>query len=118
ALSPGSVNPPASVAARPAAAAGNAGFLYFATDDDSLYRSDGSSWSKVSTGSTVTSADITDGTITGTDVGTDTLMAGNIAAGAVGTSEIADGSIAGADVATDTVTATNIAAGAVTTSET
>jgi len=48
----GSVHQAGTLASRPAAAAGNNGFLYFATDDNggSLYRSDGSSWMKVSAG--------------------------------------------------------------------
>lgn len=50
ALSYTAINPSGTLAARPAAAAGNAGLLYFATDDNggTMYRSTGSAWSKVS----------------------------------------------------------------------
>jgi len=50
----GSINMSGTLAARPAAAAGNAGALYFATDDDggTVYRSDGSSWTQIAPGNT------------------------------------------------------------------
>lgn len=50
ALSFAAINPSGTLAARPSAAAANVGLLYFATDDNggTLYRSDGSAWSKVS----------------------------------------------------------------------
>lgn len=50
ALSFAAVNPSGLLTARPAASAANAGLLYFATDDNggTLYRSDGSAWTKVS----------------------------------------------------------------------
>src|SRR5204862_4965950 len=75
----GSVHAAGTLAARPVAAAGNAGYLYFATDVNggTLYRSDGTTWSKVAAGNSVTSADLRDGTITGADVATDTLPAPN-----------------------------------------
>ena len=65
----------------------------------------------------VTSAYITDSTITTTDIAVDTITAADIAAGAVGTSEIADGAVTSADIAADTITAADIATGAVTTTE-
>jgi len=61
----------------PGGAAGNAGYLYYATDDDTLWRSDGATWVKVSTGGTVVSSEITDGTIASADIGTDVITAGN-----------------------------------------
>lgn len=60
------------IGARPAAAAGNNGYLYFATDQDggTLYRSNGSSWVQLSRGlsALITSSDITDGTIVNADI--------------------------------------------------
>ena len=65
----------------------------------------------------VTSAYITDSTITTNDIAADTITAADIAAGAVGTSEIADSTITTNDIAADTITAADIATGAVTTTE-
>jgi hypothetical protein len=50
ALAFGAINLSGTLVARPAAAAANAGLLYFATDDNggTMYRSDGSAWTKVS----------------------------------------------------------------------
>ncbi|MEK6328830.1 MAG: hypothetical protein AABM66_15100, partial [Actinomycetota bacterium] len=50
----GSAHQEGTLAARPAAAASNNGFLYFATDDNggTLYRSNGSSWTKVAASAT------------------------------------------------------------------
>lgn len=50
ALSYSSINLTGTLASQPAAAAQNAGLLYFATDDNggTMYRSDGSTWTKVS----------------------------------------------------------------------
>src|SRR3989440_10556421 len=74
------------LASRPAAAAGNAGFLYYATDTDDLWRSDGATWVKVSTGGTVTSAEITDGTIAAADIAAGAESATPPAGGTVYTS--------------------------------
>src|SRR5436190_5808242 len=77
----GSVHQAGLLAARPAAAASNAGFLYYATDDNSLWRSDGTTWTKVSSSSSsVTSAEIVDGSIYSAGLATDKITAVNFAA--------------------------------------
>jgi len=69
------------------------------------------------TDSTITTNDIAADTITAADIAADTITAADIAAGAVGTSEIADSTITTNDIAADTITAADIATGAVTTTE-
>jgi hypothetical protein len=112
-----SVHQAGTFASRPAAA-GNAGYLYYATDTDDLWRSDGSAWTKVGTGGTVTSSEITDLTITGADIANDTITATQINANAITSSELAanavtlgkinTGAADSAAIADNTVTSTDI----------
>ena len=57
------------------------------------------------------------GCVETTDILTDTILAGDIAAGAVGTSEIADGTVGAADIGADAITASELAANSVGDSE-
>jgi hypothetical protein len=134
-----SVHQAGTLAARPAASASNDGFLYFATDvaGGTLYRSDGSSWTRVAAGNTVLNsdlgansvdsskiadgsiitADLADNAVTSAKVAADTLTAADIATDAITAAEIATDAVGAAEIATDAVGAAEIAAGAVGTSE-
>ena len=104
----GSVHQAGTLAARPAAAS-NEGFLYFATDvsGGTLYRSDGSSWSRVAPGNVVGNSDL----------GPDSVDSSKILNGTIITEDLADNAVTSAKVALDTLTAADIAADAVTASE-
>lgn len=65
----------------------------------------------------VTAAKIAAGTITSTEIATDTITAGNIAAGAITASELAAGAVTAGKIAANAVTATEIAAGSITTAK-
>lgn len=95
------------------------GLIYWDTDNDALKVFDGSTWASITGGgsnpfgSAIDSNEITDATITTTDIATDTIVAGNIANNAVSGAEISDGSVASADIAADTITAADMADGSV-----
>lgn len=76
-------------ASRPAA--GNFGSYYFATDQDKLYRDDGSVWNEVLIRQ--------DNTITAAEIAADAVGSSEIAAGAVGVSEVADGTLTPVEMA-------------------
>ena len=59
----------------------------------------------------VASANIVDGTITGTDIAAATITGANIAAATIAGSNIVDGTITGTDIAAATITSANVAAG-------
>lgn len=83
-----SVHGVGTLAARPAAAAGNAGYLYLATDDDggTLWRSNGVAWVQAAQG--VTEQVIGDPTVGGDLTGT--LSNAQIAAGAIVNADISN----------------------------
>src|SRR5207247_6338800 len=91
----GSVHQAGLLADRPTASASNNGFLYFATDvsGGTLYRSDGSSWTRVAAGNTVQGSDLADGSVT--------------------TAKLQDDAVTSAKIAADTITAADIATDAV-----
>lgn len=63
------------------------------------------------------SAQITDGSVTGTDIALSAITSSNLATSSVTTTQIVDGTISAVDIASDAITASNLAAGSVTTSE-
>lgn len=81
------------------------------TTDGKLYRYVGGGWTAATP-----AVDIT-GTITSTQIGSNSITTGKIAANAVTAAQIAANTITASQIATDTITAGQIAAGAITASE-
>jgi len=63
---------------------------------------------------TITNFEILDGAITGAKIGSSTIEGGNIAAGTITSSNILDGTITGTDIVSGTITSSNILDGTIT----
>lgn len=94
----GSVHQTGTIGSRPAASSSNAGFLYFATDDNggTLYRSDGTTWVQIA------------GSLNGGSIGSDSVGTAEVIDESLTTADIEDGSLTAADIQDDSITISDI----------
>src|SRR5207247_6587038 len=102
----GSVHQAGLLADRPTASASNNGFLYFATDvsGGTLYRSDGSSWTRVAAGNTVQAADLAADSVDSSKIADGAVQSADLADSSVATSKLQDASVSTAQLGTNAVT--------------